>query len=123
MSKFKRTVVIGASPKPYRYSYKAVKALVQAGHSVTAIGLSEGSISGVEITTSHLPVEDVDTVTIYLSPENQSTVYDYVIKVLSPRRIIFNPGTENKDFIQKAMHAGIDAIENCTLVTLASGRY
>lgn len=123
MSKFKRTVVIGASPKPYRYSHKAVKALVRAGHSVTAIGLSEGSISGVEIITSHLPVADVDTVTIYLSPENQSTVYDYVIKVLSPRRIIFNPGTENEDFIQKAMHAGIDAIENCTLVMLATGRY
>ena len=91
-----RTVVLGASPKPHRFSYKAVVELNLHNIPVTAIGFREGNILDIPILKGKPHIEDVDTVALYLGPERQVEYYDYIIS-LNPRRIIFNPGTENPD--------------------------
>jgi uncharacterized protein len=122
MATQKKTLVLGASPNPSRYSYLAINRLRAHDHPVVAIGKRKGTVSGVEIQTEHNPVADVDTVTLYLNPENQREYYDYIMS-LQPRRIIFNPGTENDELEQQAKNAGIETVEGCTLVMLGVGSY
>ncbi len=119
----KKTVVIGASPNPSRYSYKAVELLSEYGHPVVAIGQRSGLIDGLEIKIGTPVVEDVNTVTLYLAPGNQSAVYDYILNVLKPKRIIFNPGTENDVLEKMAESNGIEVVEHCTLIMLNRGVY
>src|SRR5438874_10957628 len=102
----KKTIVIGASLNPERYSHLAVERLVKYGHEVIAIGLKEGEISGVKIHTDHPLEKDVDTVTVYVNEKNLPTLYDY-ISSLRPRRIIFNPGAENENLERKFSEQGI----------------
>jgi len=118
----KKTVVLGASPNPSRYSYLAVNRLTHHHHPVVAIGKRKGAVGPVEIQTEHEPITDVDTVTLYLNPQNQREYYDYILG-LHPRRIIFNPGTENSELMQQAKAAGIETVEGCTLVMLGVGLY
>lgn len=115
-------MVLGASENPSRYSYLAVRKLVSHQHPVVAIGKKKGNVSGVEIQTEHVPVEGIDTVTLYLNPTNQKPYYDYILG-LKPRRIIFNPGTENDELIKKAEEQGIEPVIACTLVMLSTGQY
>ena len=117
-----KTLVLGASENPARYSFLAVNKLVHNGHAVLAIGKKAGSINGVNIQTEHVPTEDIATVTLYLNPTHQKPYYDYILS-LKPKRIIFNPGTENEELEQLAKEAGIDPIEACTLVMLSTGQY
>src|SRR4051812_8687773 len=91
----KKTLVIGASENAARYSNLAVKKLTAYNHPVVAIGLKEGDIGNTHIETEKKPFEDVDTVTLYLNPQRQQEYYDYILS-LHPKRIIFNPGTENE---------------------------
>lgn len=118
----KKTVVLGASEKPSRYSYLAVRKLTNHGHQVVAIGKRKGMINNVPIETDHLPLAEVDTVTLYLNPMNQREYIDYILS-LRPRRIIFNPGTENDVLIQSAKANGIEPVLGCTLVMLSTGQY
>jgi predicted CoA-binding protein len=118
----KKTVVIGASPNEERYSYRAVNSLVKAGHDVVPIGRRGGNISGHEIITKLIHHNSVDTVTMYVGAQNQPGYYDYIIG-LNPKRIIFNPGTENIELQEKARTNGIETIEACTLVMLSIGNY
>lgn len=119
----KRTVVIGASENEDRYSYKATVSLKRHGHTVFPVGLRKGTIMGEPIQTGHPTVENVDTVTLYVGPQNQSKeLIDYVTG-LNPKRIIFNPGTENAAFEQLAKQKGITTLEACTLVLLSIGSY
>lgn len=118
----KKNLVIGASENPQRYSNMAVRSLQKHGHNVLAIGAREGIIGDVKIVTEKLPFEDIDTVTMYLGPNNQSSYFDYIIG-LKPKRVIFNPGTENPLFIQQLENSGIEAIEACTLVLLSTGQF
>lgn len=118
----KQTVVIGASPNPERYSYKAVRSLQNHGHTVYGLGIHEGVINGLTISMDQPIIENVDTVTLYVSPKNQYPWVDYVLS-LNPKRIIFNPGTENPDFISEARAKGIECLEACTLVMLSIGTY
>jgi predicted CoA-binding protein len=120
--KKKHTVVIGASPNPSRYSYRAVEMLKSADHPVEAVGLREGQVSGVQITKELKSFEDVDTVSLYVGPRNQEYWKDY-IKELKPKRVIFNPGTENDDFQSELKKHGIEVEEACTLVLLSMGSY
>jgi predicted CoA-binding protein len=122
MEKNKKTVVLGASINPSRYSYLAVKKLVAYNHPVVAIGRRKGMIGNVPIETEHLAEENVDTVTLYLNSHNQREYYDYIL-ALKPSRIIFNPGTENDELAQKARQQGIEPVEACTLVMLSIGAY
>ena len=122
MAEQKKTVVLGASPNPSRYSHMAVKRLASHNHPVVAIGKRAGDVNGVEIKTDHLPVDGVHTVTLYLNPQNQREYYDYILS-LQPRRIIFNPGTENSELEKQAQQNGIETVEGCTLVMLGVGTY
>lgn len=122
MKEEKKTLVLGASPNPSRYSYLAVQRLRAHNHPVVAIGRRTGKVSDVEIAKEHLPIDGVDTVTLYLNPRNQEEYYDYILN-LHPRRIIFNPGTENDELINKAKEKGIKPLIACTLVLLSTGQY
>ncbi len=119
----KKTVVIGASPRPFRYSYAAVTELSRFGHNVTAIGLREEQIGKTPIQTGFPIVENVDTVTLYIGPRNQPPYYDYILNRLKPKRLIMNPGTENNELKVLATEKKIDVVENCTLMMLANGIY
>jgi hypothetical protein len=117
-----KTLILGASEQPSRYSNLALKRLLAHGHSVLAIGKTEGSVNGIQIHKSEIATDEVDTVTLYLNPDNQKRYYEYILS-LKPRRIIFNPGTENIELETLAEDAGITTLEACTLVMLSTGQY
>jgi predicted CoA-binding protein len=118
----KKTLVLGASPNPQRYGYKATVMLTAHGHEVLPFGLRAGKIGDVEIITTLPDDEDIDTVTLYLGPQNQHDYMDYMLK-LKPKRVIFNPGTEHAEFEAQLKLAEIEPIEACTLVMLQTGQY
>jgi uncharacterized protein len=118
----KKTVVIGASANPERYAYKAIHSLVSHGHEVVPLGVKAGIVAQLPITTTKPTESNVDTVTLYVGPQNQPEWYDYIFG-LNPRRIIFNPGTENAELVQLAEKRGIETVEGCTLVMLSVGTY
>lgn len=118
----KKTLVLGASPNPSRYSYLALRRLRQYGHPVVAIGKKKSVVGDVVIETDPLPAEQIDTVTLYLNPQRQKEYYDYLIS-LKPKRLIFNPGAENDELGALAQQHGIRVQEACTLVLLSTGQY
>jgi predicted CoA-binding protein len=118
----KKTVVLGASDSPMRYSFLAVRRLKSYDHPVVAIGKKKGSIDDIQIITEHPSMSDVDTVTLYLNPMHQKQYYDYILS-LHPKRIIFNPGAENAELETLAKQNGIQPINACTLVMLSTGQY
>jgi len=122
MAQQKKTVVLGASENPSRYSYLAIRKLTNHNHPVVAIGKRKGKVGDVPIETDHVPVPNVDTVTLYLNPKNQEEYYDYILS-LQPSRIIFNPGTENSELVRMAKDAGIEPVMGCTRVMLSIGNY
>lgn len=117
-----KTLVIGASPNETRYSYKAASLLQKYGHKVEAIGIRSGKIGEIEIKLGLPKLDDIHTVTMYIGLQKQPEYYDYILK-LNPKRIIFNPGTENPEFEEKAKSLGIEVVEDCTLVMLNTGRF
>ncbi len=121
MNDFK-TVVIGASTNPERYSHQAVLRLKEYGFPIVAIGLHEGSIGEVPILTGQPALDNVHTVSLYVRPDRQPPLYDYILS-LKPRRVIFNPGTENKVLEDLVRANGIEVVEACTLVLLSIGRF
>lgn len=118
----KKTVVLGASPKPERYAYKAIKQLTKHGHEVVAIGNRAAMVDEVAIQTDQPEEDNVDTVTLYLNPMRQKEYYDYILS-LKPNRIIFNPGTENDELEELAKKNGIETVEACTLVMLSTDQF
>jgi uncharacterized protein len=118
----KKTLVLGASDKPHRYSYLAMKSLLTKGHEVVGIGKHKGTVADVVIETEKVQLEDIDTVTLYLNPAHQKEYYDYIIG-LHPKRIIFNPGAENEELMKLAIQNNIEPMEACTLVLLSTGQY
>lgn len=118
----KKTLVLGASDNPSRYSYLAVKRLRNHGHQVVAIGRKHSFIDAIEINTEKILWENIDTVTIYLNPGHQPEYYQYILS-LQPKRIIFNPGAENDDLALLAKEKNINILEACTLVLLSTNQY
>lgn len=118
----KKTLVMGASLNPARISHKAVLRLQGQGIETLAFGLKEGMIGGTAIQKELHPHKNVDTVTLYLGPANQKEYYNYIIS-LKPRRVIFNPGTENPEFYKMLHSEGISFEVACTLVLLSTGQY
>ena len=120
----KKTVVVGASTNTGRYAYLASQMLTEYGHEIVPIGIKKGEVFGKEILDirSKPSITDVDTITLYIGPAHQPEYYDYLIG-LKPKRIIFNPGTENEEFEQLAEENGITAEEACTLVLLRSRQF
>ena len=118
----KKTVVLGASDNPSRYSFLAINRLRAHQHPVVAIGNKQGEVAGVQITKEKVEEDGVDTITLYLNPTNQKPYYNYILSI-NPKRIIFNPGTENDELIQMAKDKGIEPVIGCTLVMLSTGQY
>ncbi len=118
----KKTLVLGASTNPSRYSYMAVSRLKEKGHEVVPVGIKKGLIEGIEI-VNHLDlVEGIDTITLYIGPGRQTDYYDYIINT-NPKRVIFNPGTINESFMKELEEREIEVLDACTLVMLSSGLY
>ena len=122
MGNQKKTLVLGASDNPSRYSYLAINRLRKYGHPVVAIGKKRVKVDDVDVDNEPLPFKDVDTVTLYLNPEHQEEYLDYIIS-LHPKRIIFNPGAENEKLTELAKKNGIRPMDACTLVLLSTGQY
>jgi len=118
----KKTLVLGASANPARYSFLAINSLRKHQHSVAAIGRKEGRVLDVDIVTKKEALDTVDTVTLYLNSTHQKEYYDYILS-LHPKRIIFNPGAENEELYDLAKKNGIQPLEACTLVLLSTGQY
>ena len=117
-----KTLVIGASTNPQRFSYLAIKSLVNHNLDVFAIGLKSGEVYGIPIMVDKPHLEDIHTISLYLNADRQHDYLEYFIS-LKPKRIIFNPGTENGELIKLARANGIDIIFDCTLVMLNNGSY
>jgi len=118
----KKTLILGASAKPTRYSFLAVNKLREHNHPVIAIGKSSSPVADVLIQSEATGITDLDTVTVYLNIENQKNYYDFIIDQ-HPRRVIFNPGAENPEFEKTLQDKGIQTLEACTLVLLGTGQY
>ena len=118
----KKTLVLGASDNPSRYSYLAINRLRAHQHPVVAVGKKIGQVADVGITKDHQAEEGVDTITLYLNPMNQKQYYDYILS-LEPERVIFNPGTENPELYALLRQKGIEIEIGCTLVMLSINRY
>lgn len=113
----KKTLVMGASPNPLRYSNKAIKRLLAHDFEVVAIGIRETEVDGVPVIKGKPAFRGVHTITLYLGPDNQEEYLAYMIS-LKPKRIIFNPGTFNPKLEKLAREAGIEVVQDCTLVML-----
>jgi predicted CoA-binding protein len=122
MADLKKTLVLGASDNPSRYSFMAIQRLRAHGHPVKAVGRKHSIVADVPIETENLLFEGIDTITMYLSPANQEQYYDYILS-LSPRRIIFNPGADNPELKKLARQRGIETMDACTLVMLSTQQY
>ncbi|HNP67381.1 MAG TPA: CoA-binding protein [Aequorivita sp.] len=118
----KKTLVLGASLNPGRYSNLAINRLVSNGHAVEAVGLRKGIVAGVEISTEKKQFENIDTVTLYLNPKRQEEYYDYIVS-LKPKRVVFNPGTENPALYEILKKNNIKSEVACTLVLLGTNQY
>lgn len=118
----KKTLVLGASLKPNRYSNIAIQRLVTYKHQVEAVGLRKGVVAGVEISTEKIAFDAIHTVTLYLNPQRQEEYYDYIVS-LKPKRVIFNPGTENPAFYALLQQKNIEVEVACTLVLLSTNQY
>ncbi len=118
----KKTLVLGASMKEYRYSNMAIKRLLSADHEVVAIGNRPGEVADVSIEIDSPALSDIDTISLYLNPKRQVDYYEYIIS-LQPKRVIFNPGTENDELVSKLKQHDIESHYACTLVLLATDQY
>jgi uncharacterized protein len=118
----KKTVVLGASPNPARYSFKAVKSLLRYGHEAVAVGFRPGVIFDKFIQRGMPAIGGVHTIALYIGPERQEEYHDYIIS-LQPHRVIFNPGTVNEPFMEELKGKGIEVVEGCPLVMLDDGQF
>lgn len=118
----KKTLVFGASTNPSRYSYLAINRLVNNGHDVVAFGLKEGKVAGIDIDVELQDYDKIDTVTLYMNPQRQKEFYDYILS-LNPKRVIFNPGTENPEFFKLIKENNIEYEAACTLILLSINQY
>jgi Predicted CoA-binding protein len=117
-----KTLVFGASTNPGRYSNMAIRRLVEQNIETTAFGIRGGTVSGVQIKDKLVDFQNIDTVTLYVNPSNQKPYYQKIVD-LRPKRVIFNPGTENPEFYEILKKEGIKVEVACTLVLLATGQY
>lgn len=118
----KKTLILGATTNPDRYAYLAAQRLTQHGHPIVNVGIKSGEVAGVPIEPAEKLHSDIDTITLYIGAQNQPAYYEYILNT-HPKRIIFNPGTENPELETMAKEKGIETLEACTLVMLSTGQY
>ncbi len=114
-----KMVVLGASPNPMRFSHKVVRSLLRQHYDVIAVGYREGRIENIEILTGKPEIKDVHTILLYIGTRHQAEYYDYILS-LHPKRIIFNPGTENEELKNLALENNIEVKNDCALLMLGS---
>lgn len=117
-----KTLIIGASPDSSRYAYRAAHMLKRFGHEIVNVGIKKGEVAGVVIERPEIIHNDIDTITLYIGPALQGQYHDYILDT-KPRRVIFNPGTENNELAKLLDRHGIEPVEACTLVLLSTGQY
>jgi predicted CoA-binding protein len=122
MTKNKKTLIIGATTKPEKAAFKAIEMLTAKGHSVLALGQNTGEVAGVKINTKAIPVKNIDTISLYINPARQRDYYNYIVEA-KPKRVLFNPGTENPEFYQLLELNNIKFEAACTLVLLTLNKY
>jgi len=116
-------VVLGASNKPDRYSYKALKLLQEKGHNVYPVHVRIKEIEGMRVYPSIDAIKDaIDTITLYVNADVSSQMMEPILSC-NPRRIIFNPGAENPELEKRAKEASIEALNACTLVLLKTSQF
>ncbi|MEE4260187.1 MAG: CoA-binding protein [Bacteroidales bacterium] len=118
----KKTLVLGGSIKPERFANRAIVKLRGYGHPVVSVGLKEGKVLDVDIQTGTPDYKDIHTISLYLGPRNQTQYYPYILN-LKPKRIIFNPGTENPELFELAAKNNISVVEYCTLILLDTNTF
>lgn len=118
----KKTLVFGASLNPERYSHLAIKRLLEKNIATVAFGKIAGAIMNVQIKDNLTDFQNIHTITLYLNPKRQEEYYKDIIN-LKPKRVIFNPGTENPEFYKLLKASNIEVEEACTLVLLGTGQY
>ncbi|NGM62502.1 CoA-binding protein [Sphingobacterium sp. SGG-5] len=118
----KKTLILGASTNPARYSYLVANKLVRKGYPIVNVGRKVGEVAGVTIETATTLHADIDTITLYVGPKNQPPYYDYILNT-KPNRVIFNPGAENPELAKMLEEQGVEVVEGCTLVMLNTGQY
>lgn len=118
----KKTLVLGASTNSARYSYLVANKLVRKGYPIVNVGRKVGKVAGVQIESPDVIYDDIDTITLYVGPKNQEPYYEYILAT-NPKRVIFNPGTENMELEEKLREKGIEALNACTLVMLNTSQY
>jgi|SRR5690554_1943560 len=118
----KKTLILGATTNPDRYAYKAAHRLLENGHAIIPVGVKKGEVGGVKIVNNKDIVDGIDTITLYIRPQIQKEYYDYIINT-KPKRVIFNPGTENEALYKLLEEKGIESEVACTLVLLATDSY
>ena len=119
----KNTIVLGATTNETRYAYQAGERLTIHGHEIYPVGIKKGNFFGKEIELNKdAKHENIDTITLYIGKRNQPDWYDFILNN-NPKRIIFNPGTENSELQNIAEQRGIECLEACTLVMLSVGNY
>ncbi|MHA8080976.1 CoA-binding protein [Aquirufa regiilacus] len=117
-----RVLVYGASTNPTRYAYLATNLLLEKGHEVFLVGIKKGEVQGIEIQNNQPIIFEIDTVTLYVGPSHQQDLLEY-LNQLNPKRVIFNPGTENPALMSALHKQGIEVEEACTLVMLHTGQF
>ncbi len=118
----KKTLILGATSNEGRYANLVANRLVSHGHSIVNVGLKAGEAAGIPIEKPQTIHTDIDTITLYVGPQHQEELYDYILDT-HPKRIIFNPGTENSELRRMANQKGIKTEYACTLVLLSIGEY
>jgi len=122
-SRTKRVVIVGASDNPERYSHQAQLLLRQYGHAVVPVHPKLTEIEGVPVVADLCAISGpVDTVTLYVGPQISQTLKDKLVAI-KPRRVIFNPGTENAALKMALVSAGMECQEACALVLLRTGQF
>lgn len=118
----KKTLVLGATTNSARYAYLVANKLVRKGYPIVNVGRKNGEVAGVEIESLDKIHDDIDTITVYVGPDNQKLYYDYILNT-KPKRVIFNPGAENEELEEVLKKEGIETVNACTLVMLNTGQY
>jgi predicted CoA-binding protein len=118
----KKTLVLGASLKPNKYSNFVIHKLVNNKIDVVAFGMKHGDVAGIEIQSELLPYKDLHTITLYLNPQRQKDYYNYIASS-RPKRVIFNPGTENSELYTILKENNISFEVACSLVLLSTNQY
>ena len=121
MVKFK-TLVIGASINPERYAHKAIHLLLKHEIEVVPMGIRPGLVANLSIVSPFIAQVNIHTITLYIGASKQEPYFDFILKT-NPKRVLFNPGTENPKLVKLLNEKGIIWENACTLVLLSSNQY